>query len=593
MRLIKSNLIIFALVFIWIIFIGSYLRGVNYFSLSLEQPIPGQSLGDYRGDPLLQEHVVEFDYPSNHPYLSSVIVNFNTFYKKNTDTLRFSIKEVGQKGWYYQGDYGTGQIQQFQKYYFKFPTIAESSGKIYQIKIESLGGAEGDYVAIASPLENSVKVEHAFSKERLSEDIGQILYLAFHKATFLVSDPLFIRHLTLYSLPLIYFLIYSLVGSSMGVFSVIIFLSILLNSLLLRGFSAFFMLSVMFGWSLMILHHRVESKVSVSVSLSAFLLSIIFYLLGVSVVGDKLAAWTYMFLLFTVVQLFYETKLRPKKLLSLHRYWHDLVAEGRTMAALTYQIIVGEVNISVERGKYNLGTKDGAILGSDKSPELVTLVVYRWQAPMVRTYIYTSRFLAYMTVMVVKVISKILSHGPFIIFGWLLWVLFRQTREQINFFYAFFPDRQMDYFWDQVGNNLLKIYLFVLLIFFVLLLIKKLDLRRKVLILTVMFYFCTIISHSLFTNATPYRNDLKIWSVSPGETAEPWVDVAIRGRNFREMPFAGTVWIDGVEQRVVVWGDREIIFRTDPFTTRSGNLTVKGYKKTISNSVFFIYSGNR
>ena len=109
----------------------------------------------------------------------------------------------------------------------------------------------------------------------------------------------------------------------------------------------------------------------------------------------------------------------------------------------------------------------------------------------------------------------------------------------------------------------------------------------------VILYLCTVIAQSVFDRSTPYRDDLKIWSVSPNETAEPWVDVTITGRNFGEMPFIGKVYIDGVEQRIMRWKKDEIIFRTNPLTTRSGRLAVRGLSKAVSNAVTFVYTGNR
>ena len=106
-------------------------------------------------------------------------------------------------------------------------------------------------------------------------------------------------------------------------------------------------------------------------------------------------------------------------------------------------------------------------------------------------------------------------------------------------------------------------------------------------------YLSTIILQTLFNQATPYRDDVKIWAVGPNETSEPWVDVRITGRNFGEMPFVGQIYIDGVEQRVMDWNKNEIVFRTNPLTNRSGRLVVRGYNKSISNTVNFIYTGNR
>ncbi|OGE77634.1 hypothetical protein A3J19_04960 [Candidatus Daviesbacteria bacterium RIFCSPLOWO2_02_FULL_41_8] len=622
MKWLTVNIIPKILCVIWLLFVVSYLREVNYFSLSIDKTLPPVSLGLYRGDPLLQGQSVLIDFISDYQKLGAIGVSFNTFYKVNNDILRFRIKEVGQEGWYYENDYTVDQFQQNKVFTFRFPVIDNSVGKIYRAELESLKGASGEFVAITSPLTHSVIAKHIFTKTKLLSDTKVLIYFAYHKLIFLFSDPEFLNHLFLFSIPLLYYLTFSLVGFSMGAFSVIIFLSILFDIIYTKEYSSFLIFSVIYGWGLMAHRHNVESRVSSSVFLAVFSLSPILYLIGQAGMGDKAAVWAYIFLAFSMTQSILEIKGKPKSFILIKDYWRDLVVEGRNMGLFIYLIITGEINVGVERVRLGLGKKTTEIsdftkrmrlgLGTKTTeisatvnnrnpssanpeglPELITLVLYRWEAPMLKTYIYTSQFLAYLIISIVRAAGLTLRYGPFALFGWLVWSTIDQVRGYLDFFQEFFVQNQDAQFWDQIGNSMVSIYLVVLVIFLLLLFLRRLDLRRKTLVGIVILYLCTVIAQSVFDRSTPYRDDLKIWSVSPNETAEPWVDVTITGRNFGETPFLGKVYINGVEQRIMKWEKNEIIFRTNPLTTRSGHLAIRGYNKTVSNAATFTYTGNR
>lgn len=619
----SSKLMLKILFVIWSFFVLSYLHKINYFSFSIEKVLPSITLGIYRGDPLLQGDTVTIDYQSPYKKLGTIGIKFTTFYRINSDTLRFKIKEVDKNDWYYQHDYKVDQFQQGKVFPFGFPIIEDSARRKYVVQIESLNGIPDNSVAITSPLDHSVIAKHVFTQKQLLSDVKLLLYFGFHKLIFFVSDPEFLIHLLLYSLPLFYYLVYALVGFSMGAFSAAIFLSVFFDVLFIKGHSAFFILSVIFGWGLMTWHHKVESRVTSSVFVAIFSLSPILYLFGQAELGDKVAVWAYMFLAFSMSQLISEIKLRSNNLILINDYWHDLVVEGRNMGLFIYLVIVGEISVAAERIRLGVGvsrieisdlikgvnmsrveisdsikSNTGQIvragIGKTKAtPELIALVVYRWETPMVKTYIYTSRFLAHLIVLSVKAVGGMVRYGPFALFGWLVWYTLDQVKGYLNFFREFFVQNQNDHFWNQIGNDIVSIYLVVLIIFLFLLFQDRLNLRRKTLVGIVILYFCTIIIQTVFHRSTPYRDDLKIWSVGPSETAEPWVDVTITGRNFGEMPFIGKVYIDGVEQRIMKWNKKEIIFRTNPLTTRSGRLAVRGYSKAVSNAVTFTYTGNR
>lgn len=594
------------LLIIWLTFVLSYLKEADYFSLSIVKPVPSISLGSYRGDALLQGDKVIIEYPSKYKKLGTIGIKFTTYNRINSDTLKFRIKEVGEDSWFYEHDYKVDQFQQFEFFTFGFPILEESSGKTYKIEIESQAGVRDDAVAIMSPLDRSVIAKHVFTRQQLIENPRVLFYFIFHKLLYLGTDIDFLSNLVIYSTPLFFYLIYSLVGSSVGAFSIVIFLSVLADTFYVKDYSGFFFVSVISGWGLMTWHHRIESRVTSSVFLTIFLLSPIFFVFGQTRLGDKAAVWAYLFITSSLIRSVYEIKTGQKNLIKLEDYWHDLVIEGRNMSIFAFLIIVGEIKIAAERIKFGVDiTKSEASdliykakLGVNRTnivsgEQVVALVIYRWETPMVKTYIYTSRFIAYLLILLVKIIGYTIHYGPYALFGWFIWKTLKQVSGYLSFFNDFFVQNQNELFWNHIGNNIVAVYLIVLIIFLYLLFIRRIDLRRKTILAIVILYFCRIIVQSLFNKATPYRDDLTIWSVSPKEITEPWVDVTISGRNFGEMPFAGMVYIDGVEQRIMKWSKKEIIFRTNPLSTSTGNLAVKAYSKAVSNIIKFTYTGNR
>lgn len=127
-----------------------------------------------------------------------------------------------------------------------------------------------------------------------------------------------------------------------------------------------------------------------------------------------------------------------------------------------------------------------------------------------------------------------------------------------------------------------------------LLIIKKIVERNKkiyiYIFITIVSYFS--LSNSLIALATNFQYKTKIIHVGPSVTSEAWTDVIITGLNFENTPFIGKVEIDGVRQQTLdkYWTDNRIIFRTNPTTTKSGNLCVTNQKGIKSNCVEFIYN---
>lgn len=244
-------------------------------------------------------------------------------------------------------------------------------------------------------------------------------------------------------------------------------------------------------------------------------------------------------------------------------------------------VINGEIDIYAKTIKPN----------SKEASQFVELMVYRSGRLWQRTIISTSRLISVQLIVGVKIIKLLLDYGPHIVLIVLLYMSGMKLTNYYRFYQEFFLFNQTKLFWSQIGNILLV--LDSLIIFLFLIVQRKHTTRRKVLTAIVFIFFTTQVNHLLFIGATPYRDHATVLLVSPNDTSEPWVDVTITGRNFKEMPFNGTVEIDGVPQRIIRWGDRKITFRTDPYSTKSGHIIVNPMNSKPSDKTKFQYSGNR
>lgn len=150
------------------------------------------------------------------------------------------------------------------------------------------------------------------------------------------------------------------------------------------------------------------------------------------------------------------------------------------------------------------------------------------------------------------------------------------------------------------GSHLNVIFVLTSFLFFWLLIIwlakkwivsneKVTPLGFKIMVTVIAFI---LVNNYLVAANSKQINTPTIFSVSPNDTSEAWVDVSIKGGNFGNPSFVGKVYIDGKEQDVIseYWRDKTVIFRTNPINTKSGNLCLETYKGVLTNCVAFFYN---
>ena len=69
-----------------------------------------------------------------------------------------------------------------------------------------------------------------------------------------------------------------------------------------------------------------------------------------------------------------------------------------------------------------------------------------------------------------------------------------------------------------------------------------------------------------------------------------WNEVTIYGNNFGNAPYNGAaVYVNGYQQRILVWQNDKIIFVVDPHTTPTGKLWVVNVNQQKTQEVGFEY----
>ena len=180
-----------------------------------------------------------------------------------------------------------------------------------------------------------------------------------------------------------------------------------------------------------------------------------------------------------------------------------------------------------------------------------------------------------------KIIAVILSIK-------LLWSSILLFSDCVKWYLDFFPNDQYRVFFAKTGWMLAVIYFVLVSIY-----IRSVrNSKHKLLITLAILLLIWKVQKFVIDGTTSFKDSVVIMDIKPNNINEPWVDVTIEGRNFNELPFSGVVYVDGEKQRIIRWSDREIMFRTDPSSTKTGRLYVGREDSKSSNFLDFIYLGN-
>jgi len=607
-KLTKHLFVPLFLLILWLSLMIRYIKAENLGFLTLD--IRGgydQLKGIPPRNELFKGDIVSGEFFDRYPNLGIIGIRFSNQNRINKDRLEFRLKEAGSDNWYYKAQYNTDQFQLDSIFPIGFPPIKGSAKKRYYLEIESLFGATDSAIAIINKPPVFIG-RHTFQKEALLKDKGLLLYFIPSKIINLLSLPEFRFHFFVYSLPLVFYSLFLLFGFSFHFPVFVVFVFLFIDIFFIKTINDFLIVAVIFAWTLPTKKFRFESEISCSLALGLFFIFPLFFALGLVNIAEKFAVWGYLFFTLAIVQRIYEEHSHPEGLITYKEFWRSLRVQWGNVLLFTYLIAIGEITISVKAIKEGgvllaKSSKELASSGSvlvikpskDLSPsgtELISLMLYRLGKPMMGVYIYTTKVFSIFIYIVAHILRLIIRTGPYLLLVYLIRLQILNFFKYLHIYQDFFVSSQNLLFQDQIGHLLYGLFSLLFVIFIVLQ--RKRSLRIKTLLASVLLIISINVAQTIFNlKAARFEYRVTIWSVRPIETAEPWVDVTVEGRNFNEMPFRGKVLVNRVEQRIIKWSDREIVFRTDPNITRSGKLEVVTIDEKESNQTNFRYTGNR
>lgn len=180
---------------------------------------------------------------------------------------------------------------------------------------------------------------------------------------------------------------------------------------------------------------------------------------------------------------------------------------------------------------------------------------------------------------------RIITASLISIFGYVL--IFLPISSLVAAFHKFAAFYPSDYVFRFFITLLIPVLIFLSLL---VLITRKIVDKSKFFIVIVLIIF-NFVTSKITAKAIEFENFPRITSISPSETTEAWTDVVVNGRNFRDVPFVGKIYIDGVEQGeyLVYWSNEKIIFRTSPQITKTGSVWVEPIDRKPSNKMSFKY----
>jgi len=541
---------------------------------------------------IYQGETIFGEFTDTYPNLGIIGVRFDNRNRINKDKIEFRLKESGARDWYYKAQYNTDQFQREGIFPIGFVPIAESVGKSYFFEIESLEGTISSAIAISHHYPTII-ARHVFTGKSLLENGSLFSYFVLQKVSNLFYAQDFAFHFIVYSLPLLFYLLFILLGITYHVPVLVVFIALLADIFLLPGVNDFLTLSIIFAWILPMIKFKIENKVSASIALVLLPVFALSFSFGLANIAEKIATWAYLFFVIAFIQKIYEFYASPTQCISVSEFWKSIKVQWGNYIVLSYWIAVGEVTInlnSIKEGQKELGIARRTL--ANNGNELISLMLYRLGQPITIVYIYTTKVFVIAIFLLILSLKVLIKFFPSTLFIYLMCLQIKYVSRYFRFYNDFFISNQETLFWNQVGYFLSGIFFLYILIY--LFFQRRLRLRAKTLLAIIFLLLSINTAHWFYRSVTSkFENDLIIWSVSPNDIQEPWADVVIEGRNFGEMPFYGQVLNNGLGQRIISWSDRKIIFRTNPNTTKSGRLEIITAEEIISQPVDFYYIDNK
>ncbi|KKT42807.1 MAG: hypothetical protein UW64_C0003G0053 [Microgenomates group bacterium GW2011_GWC1_44_37] len=549
-----------------------YLKAGEFGATNLDVRTLDQMVASRSGE-LLKGDKVWGTFHSRYTNLGIVSLRFYNQNRDSKDTLVFRLKEQGQDKWYYEAKYETDQFLPHKHFPFGFPVIPNSDGKDYEFQLESLRGATGSGIFLDYQTPPVFTAKSFFPKAELLSDRRLLTRFSIDKLSNIFGDSEIRLNIFVFFLPLLLYLVFLLTDGLSYQYPTLIALSFPFYDVfwLTKSYD-FLFLSLLFFWSLVVRRFRFESRIAAVFALSFLVLTPVMLIFGYQVYSEKTAVWAYLFLCITVVQRVYEIKHKPVDLLNLDvflRKFHQF------KVARDYWVRDLPVYAKNFRNFY-FATIDklslDAIIRSHPEQEK-DLIFWLRTIPRLVKEIFLFCIVSILVVILTVFVFYLFILSPVL-------TIYRVMPK----FMVFYPE------------TYLQRYFLTLLIPELIFLVMSFGVFKKVAKKTIYALLLTILAFNLLSGkivskSVEFETRPKILTVSPDVTSEAWTDVAVYGKNFRNIPFVGKLYIGDIEQGeyMIYWSDEKIIFRTSPDLTKSGPIKVVPLDRAPSNTVQFNY----
>lgn len=557
----------FVILFTTLFFVLSwnYLRLNDIGSLTLDDRPKFPTLNDKLDREFLKDSVITGEFVSKYNKLGIIGIRFETFNRINTDWIEFKLREAGGGEYYYTAKYKTDQFQPKAIFPIGFPIIENSKDKTYQFELRSISGTTRDSVAISSLSPNFI-VRHVYTKRLLLNNLSEMAKFIHKKLINITEYPGFNKYVTIYAIPLIALLIIYVTN-----FRLVSFLMIILG---LAAWDIFFAVesfdylyfSAISIWMLACRTYKMGGESSGLITLLFFLSTVVLLKTRNFDTIEKMLVWATIFLFIAFIQriLAYPGKNQP---------YHGpkfFLSKIRSETMVIHDLIEGIlVNTQTHLKPNNIKQAYTTVTS------LLHSIVSRNKENVDRLTAVTFLGVSFLYLLIIKGLYTIVHN------------LFEYSQQ----YKEYYIQNQSSLFLKNTGVYLLCLYIFSILLFTFS--TKKLPNIRKIIIALIIILFTITSGEYISKHTANFKDKVIIWSVRGNNTAEPWVDVFIDGRNLGEPPELGKVLVHGVEQRVIKWTRNEIIFRTNPVVTVSGKVQIVTNDGRKSNELDFKYSGNR
>ncbi|EKD52976.1 MAG: hypothetical protein ACD_61C00186G0013 [uncultured bacterium] len=550
----------------------NYLQAGEYGATNLDVRTLDEMVASRSGE-LLKGDKVWGTFRSKYTNLGIISLRFNNQNRDSKDTLVFRLKEQGQDRWYYEAKYETDQFLPNKHFPFGFPVISNSDSKNYEFQLESLRGATGSGIFLDYQTPPVFTAKSSFPKAELLSDRRLLIYFITNKLFNLFGDPEILLNTFFFFLPLLLYFVFLLTKGLSYQYLTLIALSFSLYDVfwLTKSYD-FLFLSLLFFWALVVRRFRFESRVAAVFALGFLVLTPVMLIFGYQAHAEKTAVWAYLFLCITVVQQVYEAKYRPAATFSLESFFSNF---HRFQVAQNYW--VRDLPVYAKKfSNFYLNTLNKLSLEAiiRNHPKQEKDLIF-WLRTILRL---VKEIFSFFIVSLLVVLLTILVIYLFV----LLPVL--DIYRVLPKFMVFYPDTYT------------QKYLLTLLIPELIFLLFSFGVFKKVTQKTIYAFMLTILAFNLLSGkivskSIEFETLPKILTVSPDVTSEAWTDVVIYGKNFRNIPFVGKLYIGDIEQGeyMIYWSDDKIIFRTSPDLTKSGPIKVVPLDRAPSNTVQFNY----